>query len=138
MCDVYPTIWDGKGALIGHTIAARSFNRDIFSRTNFGLFFYVLLFLWKPASDSSEPEFVNFSRSPGIDSQSGGPVRQPYLTYRSTRLHMLAESVPWNRFLGSLNVYKYGLRNAVSSGGVAGYRERLARPRGKTGRHQVS
>ncbi len=25
-------------------------------------------------------------------------------------LHLLAELVPWNRFLGSLNVYKYGLR----------------------------
>jgi hypothetical protein len=27
----------------------------------------------------SEPEFVNLLRSPGIDSQPGGPVRQPLL-----------------------------------------------------------
>jgi hypothetical protein len=27
----------------------------------------------------TEPEFVNLSRSPGIDSQPGGPVRQLYL-----------------------------------------------------------
>ncbi len=41
--------------------------------------------------------------------QPGGPVRQPILTYRPARLHRLAEPIPWNRFLGSLNVYKYGL-----------------------------
>ncbi len=29
-----------------------------------------------------EPDFVNLLRSPGIDSQPGGPVRQPYMTYR--------------------------------------------------------
>jgi hypothetical protein len=32
------------------------------------------------------------------------------MTYRSARLHRLAESIPWNRFLGFLNVHKYGLR----------------------------
>jgi hypothetical protein len=31
-------------------------------------------------------------------------------TYRLARLHRLAESIPRNRFLGSINVYKYGLR----------------------------
>ncbi len=52
--------------------------------------------------------FVKLLRSPGIDFQpGGGPVRQPYLMYR---LHRLAESTPWNRFLGFLNVYKFGLR----------------------------
>ncbi len=50
-------------------------------------------------------------KEPGIDSQPGGPVRQlPYLLYRLARLHRLAELIPRNRFLGSLNVYKYGLR----------------------------
>jgi hypothetical protein len=38
-----------------------------------------------------KPVFVNFLRSPGIDSQH-------------------AESIPRNRYLGSINVYKYGLR----------------------------
>jgi hypothetical protein len=58
---------------------------------------------------SSEPEFVNLLRSPGIDSQPGGPVRQHYLTYRPARLHRLAKLIPWNRFLDSLDVYKFGL-----------------------------
>ncbi len=39
-------------------------------------------------------------RSHGIDSQPGGQVRQAYLTNRPARLHRLAESIPWNRFLG--------------------------------------
>jgi hypothetical protein len=49
-------------------------------------------------------------RNKDINSQHGGPIRQPYLLYRPARLHRLAESIPRNRFLGSLNVYKYGLR----------------------------
>ncbi len=36
------------------------------------------------------------------------------LSYRPARLHRLAELVPWNRFLGSINV-KYGLRTIVHS-----------------------
>ncbi len=56
-----------------------------------------------------EPVFVDLLRSPGIDSQHGGPVRQPYLSYRLARLHRLAKSIPWNRFLGYINIYKYGL-----------------------------
>ncbi len=55
------------------------------------------------------PVFVDLLRSPGIDFQPGGPVRQPYLSYRPTRLHRLAESISRNLFLGSINVYKYGL-----------------------------
>ncbi len=35
------------------------------------------------------------------------------LSYRPTRLHRLAEFIPWNRFLGSINVNKYGLRLPV-------------------------
>jgi hypothetical protein len=55
-----------------------------------------------------EPVSVDLLQSPGIDSQPGGPVRQPYLAYRPARLHRMAESIPRNRFLGSINVYKYG------------------------------
>ncbi len=62
--------------------------------------------------EKTEPVFVNLLRSPGIDSQPGWPVRQPYLSYRPARLHRLAESIPLNRFLGSLNIYKYGVRFA--------------------------
>jgi hypothetical protein len=49
----------------------------------------------------------------GIDSERGGPVRQPYFSYRLAMLDRLAEPIPRNRFLGSLNVYKYGLWNSV-------------------------
>jgi hypothetical protein len=41
-----------------------------------------------------EPEFVSLLRIPGIDSQAGGPKRQPYVIYRPARLHRLAESIP--------------------------------------------
>ena len=41
-----------------------------------------------------EPVFVNLLRGPGIDSQPGGPVRQPYLSYRPARLHRLVETTP--------------------------------------------
>jgi hypothetical protein len=41
-----------------------------------------------------ETDFVNLLRSPGIDSQPGGPVRQPNWTYRP------AKYIGWrNRFL---------------------------------------
>ncbi len=62
----------------------------------------------KGEQGSSEPEFVNLLRSPGINSQPGRPVRQPYLTYRPARLYTVGCR---NRFLGSLNVYKFGLLN---------------------------
>jgi hypothetical protein len=58
---------------------------------------------------TAEPVIVKLLRSPRIDFQPGGSVRQPYVLYRSARLHRLAESTPRNRFRGSLNVYKYGL-----------------------------
>jgi hypothetical protein len=43
---------------------------------------------------TTELVFVNLLRSPGIDSQHGGPVLQPYLTYWPARLHRLVESIP--------------------------------------------
>jgi hypothetical protein len=55
--------------------------------------------------------FVDLLRSPGINSQQGGPV-QLYLSYRPARLPRLAESVLQNRFPDSINVYKYGLWRA--------------------------
>jgi hypothetical protein len=52
-----------------------------------------------------------------MDSQPGGPVvLQAYVSYRPARLHRLAESIPWNRFLGSMNVYKYGLSIQLEDG----------------------
>ncbi len=49
-----------------------------------------------------------FKEPSGNRFPNGGPVRQPYMLYRPARLHRLAESIPRNRLLGSLNVYKYG------------------------------
>ncbi len=63
----------------------------------------------------AEPEFVNLLRSLGIDSQPGGPGKHPFLTCRPARLYRLAESIPWNRFLGSLNVYKFGLKSGKNT-----------------------
>jgi hypothetical protein len=34
------------------------------------------------------------------------------MLYRPARQHRLAASIPQNRFLGAINVYKYGLRKA--------------------------
>jgi hypothetical protein len=51
-------------------------------------------------------------RSSGIDSKEsihGRPVRQIGLPYRSARFPRLATSIPWDRFLSSLSVYKFGL-----------------------------
>ncbi len=59
-----------------------------------------------------EPVFVNVLRSPEVDSHPAGPVRQPYLTYRTARIHRLVESIPWNWFLCSLNVSTFGLWRA--------------------------
>ncbi len=52
-----------------------------------------------------ETVFVILLRSPGIDSQPGGPVQQSYLSYRPARLQRLGGIFPQ----GSLNVYKYGI-----------------------------
>jgi hypothetical protein len=43
---------------------------------------------------STESLFVNLLMSPGVDSQPEGPVPQPYLSYRPTRLLRLLESIP--------------------------------------------
>ncbi len=91
--------------------------------------------IFRNKQQDPELDFVILLMSPGIDFQPGGPVRQPYLTYRLARLHRLVESIPWNRFLGSLNVYTYGLSmegffsgNKLIQGGKAGqltYTEQL-------------
>jgi hypothetical protein len=36
-------------------------------------------------------------------------AHESILRYDSASLCSLAELIPWNRFLGSLNVYKFGL-----------------------------
>jgi hypothetical protein len=48
----------------------------------------------------------------GIFKQSMGARNRGgiWLSYRPARLHSLLEFIPWNRFLGSINVKKYGLR----------------------------
>ncbi len=55
-----------------------------------------------------QPVFVDLLMSHRIDSQPGGPVRQPYFSYLPAWLHRLSKSIPRSRFLGSIKVYKYG------------------------------
>ncbi len=38
---------------------------------------------------------------------------KPYLSYWPATLHRLAKSIPQNRFRGSINIYKYGLRACI-------------------------
>jgi hypothetical protein len=61
-----------------------------------------------------EPVFVDLLRRPGIDSQPGGPVRNP-ICRAGPSVHRLAKSIPRNGFLSSINVYKYGLWECLNS-----------------------
>ncbi len=62
----------------------------------------------------SEPVFVTLLWSPGTDFQTGWPVRPPYFCYTGQ-----PDYIGWrNRFLGSLNVYKYGLWFGGHTSGV--------------------
>ncbi len=97
------------------------------------LFFFYSKCYWRPShwypplncpfpsvNRCAEPIFVNLLRSTEIESQPGGPVRQPYLSFEPVR-PQATESIPRNRFLGSINVYKYGrwtVTAAVSSCGI--------------------
>ncbi len=93
-----------------------------------------------PERQIPDPVFLNLLRSPGIDSQPGRPVRQPYTDKNITKFyssegkgtrsllvslymrkiffsllsvylsHRPPGYIGWrNRFLISINVYKYGL-----------------------------
>jgi hypothetical protein len=54
-----------------------------------------------------------------------------------SRLHRLLESIPWNRFLGSLNVYKLGLswRTLEGRARVICGSESVKRGTGMLGKH---
>ncbi len=79
------------------------------------LYFYpFLIFLFIPSippfSTSPTPSYLLTFMKPrnrfqGTDSAS---LWQIGLWYRPDRIHRLAELITWNRFLGSLNVYKFG------------------------------
>jgi hypothetical protein len=93
----YRIIWSTKTRQL-HTV---------FHLLSFFLYLHKLFFtpgmLYNLRLIISESGFVNLLRSPGIDSQPVGSVRQPYMSYRA--------AIPRNQFLGSINVYKYGLGN---------------------------
>jgi hypothetical protein len=55
--------------------------------------------------DMTEPIFLDHLRSPGIDSQPGGPVPQ----HTARQAAQAGGTILRNRFLGFINVYKYGL-----------------------------
>jgi hypothetical protein len=49
--------------------------------------------------------FISFSRAGIFKKSMGARHREGIgLSYRPARLHRLAEFIPWNRFLGSINV----------------------------------
>jgi hypothetical protein len=54
-----------------------------------------------------------FSKSVSKQNTDGALFKEPKNRFQgidSASLCSLAESLPWNRFLGSLNIYKFGLR----------------------------
>jgi hypothetical protein len=63
--------------------------------------------LYRPARARIFKPFME----PGIHSQPGGPVRQPYLLYWLARLHRLAESIP-----GLLKHLQIGAQATLASG----------------------
>jgi len=69
---------------------------------------------YDPASAPSPTPFTSASLSFSAFLFVAGPrnqFRKPYAAWRpaTTILHRLVQSIPWNRFLGCLNVYKFGL-----------------------------
>ncbi len=65
---------------------------------------------WQNIIWSAEPEFCNPFKEPRNWFPALAGWGTTTLFYRPVRLHWLAESIPWNRFLGSWNVYKFGLK----------------------------
>ncbi len=58
-------------------------------------------------------------------SLGAGNLVDIWLSYRPARLHCLAELVPWNRFLGSLKVWKFGLGSSRAHVAVVYIMQRL-------------
>jgi hypothetical protein len=58
------------------------------------------------SKESNPPAYVALRAGAGIFKQSMGARHRVEigLSYRPARLHRLAEFIPWNRFLGSVNV----------------------------------
>ncbi len=71
-----------------------------------------------PSRESNSDHLTAARRTTGkitraeIFKQSMGAVNRVGigLSYRPTKLHSLAELIPWNRFLGSLKFLKFGLK----------------------------
>ncbi len=70
---------------------------------------YFKLFLSSHAKKDKELSASIFKQSMGARNRGGIG-----LSYRPARLHSLAELVPWNRFLGSLKVKKFGLLKQIN------------------------
>ncbi len=64
--------------------------------------------VWEDAG--IEPSDRIFNQSKGATNRVGKG-----LSYWSAKLHRLAELIPWNRFLGSLKVSKFGLWTVTTS-----------------------
>ncbi len=84
-----------------HIIELLAFKRELWRS--------VMIWLSVRSLHQSRARIYKPFKEPRIWFQPGGPVRQPYFLPRPTRLNRMTESIPRNLFLGSLNVYKYGL-----------------------------
>jgi hypothetical protein len=64
---------------------------------------------------SPQLEFANILKSPGIDSQPGGPLWQSYLTYRPALVHGLVGTDSWvpSTFTNSGSVYPIMFRSST-------------------------
>jgi hypothetical protein len=88
----------GKGLSNRQTIGADSFSRERLRRRDFWIDFYVIYILCFNPPDRDYRAGI-FKQSMGARNRVGIG-----LSYRPARLHRLAEFIPWNRFLGSINV----------------------------------
>jgi hypothetical protein len=92
-----------KKHMFGHFPQILKFGRDVVRRHTCRA--WICRRLWSAGIDSKE------SIPPAYVAWRAG-TSNSVIVYEPARLHKLTESIPWNRFLGSWNVYKFGLWKA--------------------------
>jgi hypothetical protein len=76
------------------------------------VYFWLVFYIWYIFSDLC----THMRGRAGIFKQSMGARNRVGigLSYRPARLRRLAELIPWNRFMGSIKVKKFGLRKIIT------------------------
>jgi hypothetical protein len=67
----------------------------------------ILKLLWSPGIDAASLCSLCWNFRTIYGARNRVRIR---LSYRPAGIHRLAETIPWNRFLGSFIVHKFGLR----------------------------